>query len=273
MDRTENEWQKALTKWHLSAIFRVIMPTIMKKFAIIPALVVGLLAAASYGVHATETGQSVLGLDLATAQHDEQSAPEPIQVGFPVSDDISLQKKNSEIFKTSSDDTNGFVAPIDHALSRITKKDFGIKISPGHSPVPNDRFSGYHTGVDFETTPDEANKNVAVNAVCVGPLHIKEWAKGYGGVVVQECSLAGSTIYVVYGHLNVDSVTAKVGDILAPGDYLGNLGEGYSHQTDGVRKHLHLSIYKSEPLDIRGYVPEEQDLTKWLNPCLLICKE
>ncbi|NTU99252.1 hypothetical protein HGA64_04600 [Candidatus Falkowbacteria bacterium] len=45
-----------------------------------------------------------------------------------------------------------FVPPISDALSRVTKKPFGIKVSPKNSSVSPERFTGYHTGVDFETT-------------------------------------------------------------------------------------------------------------------------
>ena len=44
--------------------------------------------------------------------------------------------------------------PISDALSRVTKKTFGLYVSPGHSTIRPERFTCYHTGVDFETTPD-----------------------------------------------------------------------------------------------------------------------
>ncbi|MCL5774898.1 MAG: hypothetical protein M1333_01655, partial [Patescibacteria group bacterium] len=54
--------------------------------------------------------------------------------------------------------------PLDKALERVTKKPFGIKISPQNSPVSPERFSGFHTGVDFETFPDEQDTGVSVYA-------------------------------------------------------------------------------------------------------------
>src|SRR5438105_4096773 len=45
--------------------------------------------------------------------------------------------------------------PIGNSLSRVTKKPFGIYITPQNSPVQPEKFKGYHTGVDFETTADE----------------------------------------------------------------------------------------------------------------------
>ena len=38
--------------------------------------------------------------------------------------------------------------PIGQTEERITKKPFGIKISPENSPISPERFSGYHTGID-----------------------------------------------------------------------------------------------------------------------------
>lgn len=49
--------------------------------------------------------------------------------------------------------------PINSALERVTKKSFGIYVTPQSSPVSPEKFTGYHTGVDFEITPDEENKD------------------------------------------------------------------------------------------------------------------
>lgn len=73
-----------------------------------------------------------------------------------------------------------FVPPLDQALLRITKKPFGIFITPSTSPVQPERFHGYHTGVDFETFPDEQNTAVAVHAICSGKLLRRAWASGCG---------------------------------------------------------------------------------------------
>lgn len=42
------------------------------------------------------------------------------------------------------------VLPIAEFEKRITKKPFGIYITPQNSPVQPERFTGYHTGVDVE---------------------------------------------------------------------------------------------------------------------------
>ena len=159
------------------------------------------------------------------------------------------QSKNQLITNNTITNTNGsstaqLVAPIADANGRITKKPFGIYITPQTSPVQPERFTGYHTGVDFETLPSEQNIDVPIYAVCAGKLLAKEWASGYGGLAVQACQLAGQNVTIIYGHLQLASITATVGQQLAAGQQLGILGKGYSTETDGERKHLHLGIHR-----------------------------
>ena len=171
----------------------------------------------------------------------------------------------------NSDGTSLFAAPLDRASERVTKKPFGIYITPKTSPVQPERFTGYHTGADFETFPEEANVDVAVHAVCQGKLLLKEYASGYGGVAVEACQLNGSPITVVYGHLNLASIAGRAGDILNVGDVLGDLGKGYSVQTDGERKHLHLGFHRGSAINILGYVQTKSALSGWIDPCQYVC--
>ncbi|MDD5397009.1 MAG: M23 family metallopeptidase [Candidatus Moranbacteria bacterium] len=158
------------------------------------------------------------------------------------------------------------VDPIENALSRITKKPFGTYITPKTSPVQPERFQGYHTAVDLETFPNEQNIDVPVKAFCDGKLLSARTASGYGGVAVQSCNLDGQAVTVVYGHIRLSSVTAKVGDQLNTGDFLANLGTRFSSQTDGERKHLHLGIHLGTGINILGYVPNKNQLSGWLDP-------
>ncbi len=155
--------------------------------------------------------------------------------------------------------------PIANALSRITKKPFGIFITPKTSPVQPERFQGYHTGSDLETTSEEQNTDVSVMAFCEGKLLEKKIASGYGGVAVESCLLEGQNVTVVYGHLRLSSITAKVGNQLKSGDFLGKLGKGFSSETDGERKHLHLAIHKGSSINILGYVQSKAQLSEWLD--------
>ncbi|NTV41337.1 MAG: M23 family metallopeptidase [Candidatus Moranbacteria bacterium] len=177
---------------------------------------------------------------------------------------IGNQENTNNNIKNSQIDQ--IIDPLDGALSRITKKPFGIFITPKTSPVEPERFQGYHTGVDLETTTDEQNVDVSVVALCEGKMLSKRTASGYGGVIVQACVLDSQAVTVVYGHLRISSATAKVGDQLKAGDFLGNLGKGFSNETDGERKHLHLAIHKGFGINILGYVQQKIQLSAWLDP-------
>jgi murein DD-endopeptidase MepM/ murein hydrolase activator NlpD len=172
---------------------------------------------------------------------------------------------------TTTAKTADFVSPLDRPKDRITKKTFGMYITPKTSPVQPERFMGYHTGVDFEIFPNELNSEVPVRAVCSGKLVLKKTASGYGGVAVEECILNKEPITIIYGHLKLASVNKKSGDIIKAGEVLGVLGADKSAETDGERKHLHLGFHKGTAINIRGYVSIKSDLSGWLDPCLFIC--
>lgn len=159
--------------------------------------------------------------------------------------------------------------PISDALARITKKSFGIKISPANSPVSPERFSGYHTGVDFETTPEEQNIDVSIYAACDGKLLVKRSASGYGGVAAQSCQVDGQVVTVIYGHLRLSSISAKINQELKSGQQFAVLGTGFSKETDGERKHLHFGIHKGATINILGYVKIENALSDWIDPATL----
>jgi murein DD-endopeptidase MepM/ murein hydrolase activator NlpD len=166
---------------------------------------------------------------------------------------------------------NIFTPPLPRAGNRVTKKPFGIYITPQNSPVQPERFQGFHTGADFEIYPEELNANVSVSAICSGKLILKEYASGYGGVAVESCTLNGSPITVIYGHLKLASISLKTGASLGQGDQIGILGAAYSQETNGERKHLHLGIHKGSSINILGYVQSQGALSGWIDPCLFIC--
>ncbi len=192
--------------------------------------------------HAQESGSA----DVTVI---ETSSPEPVQVA-PRVPPLGL--------------------PVTDAFARVTKKRFASYITPETSPVANDRFTGYHVGVDFETFEHEQDVEIAVSAVCDGPLLLKGFAKGYGGYALQSCEIGGERVAVVYGHLHLERIGADPQDQLTRGQTVGVLGKGYSKETDGVRKHLHLGIRRGTEVDIRGYVQEADDVDAWIDPLPLM---
>ena len=160
--------------------------------------------------------------------------------------------------------------PLDRANERVTKKPFGIHITPEISPIQPEKFTGYHTGTDYEIFAGEENQAVEVKTICEGKLLAKRQVSGYGGVAIQACLINGQTVTVVYGHIKLESVTANINDDLSPDQTLAILGQGYSTETSGERKHLHLGIHKGSGIELKGYVQNESQLSEWLNPLTLL---
>lgn len=187
----------------------------------------------------------------------------------PGGGDESEERKESEEVLPSQKEP-GFVPPLSRAEARVTKKPFGILITPETSPVQPERFRGYHTGTDFEILAEEGEADVAVEAICTGPVLLKQWVSGYGGVVVQRCLYEQEPLTVLYGHLRLMSVERVVGEELSSGETIGVLGTGGSEETDGERRHLHLGMHRGSAVNMRGYVGTSSELGAWLNPCELL---
>ncbi len=185
---------------------------------------------------------------------------------------VSITTPTITITEVTPNITNDFVAPLDRADERVTKKKFGQYITPQNSPIRPERFSGYHTGVDFEIFPEETDEVVAVRAICSGSLMRKETVGGYGGVVIQSCTLDGVPITVLYGHIKLASISQNVGDILAADEAFAVLGDDSSADTDRERKHLHLGIHRGSAVNVKGYVSNSADLSGWVDPCDYLCQ-
>jgi hypothetical protein len=200
------------------------------------------------------------------------AAPSEVKINEMQSDDNKNYFDNgksindiTESIIESSEDKKIIADPIENAKLRITKKPFGIEISPQNSPISPERFRGFHTGTDFETYDNEKDIDVLIYAICSGPLLLKKQATGYGGAVAQKCDIENEIVTVVYGHLKLSSVEKKIGDKYLAGERIGILGKGYSAETDGERKHLHLSIHKGSNVNIIGYVQNREELMEWIN--------
>jgi murein DD-endopeptidase MepM/ murein hydrolase activator NlpD len=201
-----------------------------------------------------------------------QESPKPAKSAIPTATPIPADSVPiTDLNGTKSTNNSGFLSPLTRAADRMTKKKFGLFVTPQNSPVQPEKFRGYHTGTDFEVFPEELNAEVPVKAVCSGKLMLKKIASGYGGVAVENCTLDGSPITVVYGHLKISSITANAGENISAGDTLGILGKGYSTETDGERKHLHLGFHKGAAVSILGYVQNQAELSGWIDPCLYVC--
>ena len=155
------------------------------------------------------------------------------------------------------------VEPVKDFKSRITKKPFGIYISPQTSPVQPEKFTGYHTGADAEYS--DILEDTPVYAISKGTVEYRGLVNGYGGVLVIKHEIDGQKILVLYGHLRKSSMAAK-DTTLNTNDQIAVLGKDKSAETDGERKHLHLGMIKDDKIDFRGYVQSEIELSEWYNP-------
>lgn len=167
---------------------------------------------------------------------------------------------------TNTSEISALVSPIDKTAERVTKKLFGTYITPATSPIQPEKFTGYHTGLDYEILSGEEKVDVPVLAACTGNVRAVQTVTGYGGVLVQQCTIAGQTVTVLYGHIRLSSVKVNVGTALQAGTQFAVLGTGFSAETSGERKHLHFSVHKGTAINWRGYVSTKAALGDWLDP-------
>jgi len=163
----------------------------------------------------------------------------------------------------SGQENMSFVYPIDEFEERVTKKPFGIFIEPATSPVQPERFSGYHTGVDIEY--GDAEDDVPVRAIAEGVVVRSGFVSGYGGMVAVRHEIRGEVYVAIYGHLDSASLVSN-GSVIREGQKVGILGDAFSSETDGERKHLHFAVHRGNLVNVSGYVESERELGGWVDP-------
>lgn len=155
--------------------------------------------------------------------------------------------------------------PLPNFTKAVTKKGFGVFVTPENSPIKPERFRGYHTGADAEVSPAQEDSEAAVFAISNGQVVLSQTASGYGGAVVIKHLLDNRQLFAIYGHLDPKSLVPQ-GKTVAKGERIGILGKGNSKETDFERKHLHFGIYTGPKVDLRGYIENKEDLSSWLDP-------
>jgi hypothetical protein len=242
----------------------------MKKIIILLVIILLAITAVLFSIEKTRKNSSPpLIPSTPTGSANQKS---PISAIAPPIDNQSANQPSATSTSPQSQNNSGFQPPLDRAKERVTKKPFGIYITPQNSPLQTEKFRGYHTGTDFEIFPEELNIDVPVKAICSGKIAVKKFASGYGGVLIQNCTLDNQPITVIYGHLKLTSIAKQAGDDLNIGDKIGILGKAYSSETDGERKHLHLGIHRGSGINILGYVASKSALSGWIDACPLVCQ-
>ena len=157
------------------------------------------------------------------------------------------------------------VSPIQGFERRISKKPFGIFVTPENSPVQPEHFRGYHTGVYVENDNPAGSDGIPIYAIAPGTVILSKIASGYGGVVAIQHIVGGDNILGIYGHLKPSSLPAA-GARIGNGEQIGALGDGFTSETGGERQHLHFGLYRGEDTNIKGYVRTKEELKAWYNP-------
>ena len=178
----------------------------------------------------------------------------------------SIPNTSSQTPQQTSVPETAFTFPIEQFKERITKKPFGIYITPKNSPVSPEKFSGYHAGVDVEYT--DIAEDVPVYAISDGKVVLSKTASGYGGVFMIEIIIDSKPHTVLYGHIRPSNLP-KIGQAVKKGEKIAILGTGYSAETDGERKHLHFAVLSDNSLNILGYVQNKSELSSWIGPLSL----
>ncbi|MBI3332035.1 M23 family metallopeptidase [Candidatus Peregrinibacteria bacterium] len=170
------------------------------------------------------------------------------------------------LLSACSEDT--LVWPLPEADSRPTPLHFGLYVTPdpAQNPIdPPERFTGFHTAVDFEIFETETDALIPVFAICSGRVLSSGSAEGYGGVVITRCRMRGQVVTVLYGHLDPESLPRQ-GSLVRKGNQIGILAAARSAGSGGNRKHLHLGIHKGPDLEFLGYVQTEAELEAFVDP-------
>lgn len=197
----------------------------------------------------------------ALAPERQENSSEETQV-----ESNQIHKEQPPTSPAPQESNNGLVYPIAGFPDRVTKKPFGIYVSPQDSPVQPERFTGYHTAVDVEY--EDVSDDVPVFAINDCEVVISRIAQGYGGVFIINTEIDGSDHSVIYGHIRPSSLPQANAEY-KKGAQIGFLGTGYSSETDGERRHLHFGVLTDSGTDLRGYVQNKDELSGWLDPATI----
>lgn len=133
-----------------------------------------------------------------------------------------------------------------------------------------DRFTGYHVGEDIEVPQEDLGEGevqeVPVLSIADGTVSFLETIGGYGGVMRVQHDIDNEIITAIYGHIDVGSVEIAVGDRVEKGQFLANLGDHHSRETDGERQHLHFALYEGTDARLAGYERRVTAVDNWINP-------
>jgi murein DD-endopeptidase MepM/ murein hydrolase activator NlpD len=126
------------------------------------------------------------------------------------------------------------------------------------------RYQQYHAGEDWWRSRGRSNFGTPVYSIGHGRVTYAAplgWGRDQGVLIVRHTFSDGRTFLSFYGHLDPPSIVLRVGECVARGDKVGEIGD------PRTPPHLHFEIrthMANEPGP--GYWPEDPILAGWLPP-------
>lgn len=167
-------------------------------------------------------------------------------------------------------------APVERYVENQTLKGYGVLVDDAYHErhrdlFPNNgfqnQFTGIHAAVDVEfTEPSERRRDIPVRAVADGTVAYVGDVAGYGGLVIIRHTTPES-VTSLYGHVRLRGLPVRVGQRVTEGQRIAVLGDHFSAETSGARKHLHFGIHKGSAVDVAGHEQTRERLhAEWYNP-------
>ncbi|WP_449280371.1 M23 family metallopeptidase [Leucobacter sp.] len=119
---------------------------------------------------------------------------------------------------------------------------------PRSHPITGE--DSFHTGTDF-AAPD----GTPLLAAADGTVTVAEFSGGYGGLIVIEHQIDGTTVATVYAHMWEHGIRVQVGDQVTAGQHIGDTGSS----GNSTGPHLHFEVR------LGGTNGEHTDPAAWLN--------
>lgn len=164
--------------------------------------------------------------------------------------------------------SSSYYYPLENTLQRPQFKKFGQYIDndfyKNTGNLYPSKYIGYHAGTDLEIFRDEEKEPVPVYAVADGEIQFIGPVTGYGGLILLKTN---NNLTFLYGHLNLSEINLKTKDKVYAGQKIAYLGDAFSTQTSGERKHLHFALYNGVGDYFKGYETNQKDLNNnWFDP-------
>lgn len=177
----------------------------------------------------------------------------------PVASPSSTPTHGTPLADEEAEGFSEVVYPVEGYTDRIIEKWFGKYV--------RDRFTGYHAGDDIEfTSSEDRARDIPVVAIADGEVVRVSRVDGYGGLIITRHVIRGRIVTALYGHIDLSSTDVQPGDLVTRGQFLANLGDHESVETDGERKHLHFGLYEGSDGRVNGYEATEVGLEQWMDP-------